>query len=186
MATAKKAGLPRATMESAIARGAGKSLTGSSLESVMIEAMLPSSVGVIIECKTGNKLRTRADIRQIVEEFGGTVSPSMHLFERHGEITFEKAEGLAEEDILDQAIKAGAWDVEFNDDGQHMVAYTDRQSISSVAEALAKIDGIRHQSSNIVWFPNEETLVLDAPAEMLEDFLSRYQQIQFLVPILIA
>ena len=186
IATAKKAGLPKSTMESAIARGAGKSLTGASLESVTIEAMLPSSVAAIIECQTDNNLRTRADIRLILKEFGGTVSPTKHLFERQGKITLEKAEGFAEEDILDQAIEAGAWDVGFNDDGQRMVVYTDPQRTSSVAEALAKADGIRYESSDIVWSPNKETLVQNAPTEMLADFVGRYQQMQFLVPMLIV
>ena len=170
-------------MESAIARGAGKSLTGATLESVMIEAMLPSSVAAIIECQTDNRLRTRADIRHIVKESGGTVSPTKHLFERQGKIKVKKAEGVAEEDILDQAIEAGAWDVEFDDEGQQIVIYTDPQRTSSVAEALAKVDGIRHESSDIVWFPNKETLVRNAPSEVLADIVGKYQQIQFLVPI---
>ena len=169
---AKKAGLPKATMESAIARGAGKSLSGASLESVTIEAMLPSSVAAIIECQTDNKLRTLADVRLIVKDFGGTVSPTNHLFERRGRIIFEKADGVGEEDIFDQAIEAGACDVEIEDDGQ-LVVYTEPQRTSSAAEALAKRAGLRLESSDIIWFPNTETLVEAAPADVLGDFVGK-------------
>jgi len=161
-------------MESAIARGAGKSLSGASLESVTIEAMLPSSVAAIIECQTDNKLRTMADVRLIIKDCGGTVSPTNHLFERRGRIRLKKAESLGEEDILDEVIEAGASDVETEDDS-HLVVYTEPQQTSSAAEALAKLAGLRLESSDIIWYPKAETLVKDAPDDMLEDFVGMYE-----------
>jgi len=164
-------------MESAIARGAGKSLSGASLESVTIEAMLPSSVAAIIECQTDNKLRTMADVRLIIKDCGGTISPTNHLFERRGRIRLKKAESLGEEDIFDEVIEAGASDVETEDDS-HLVVYTEPQQTSSVAEALAKLAGLQLESSDIIWYPKAETLVKDAPEDMLEDFVGMYKALE--------
>ena len=177
---AKKAGLPKVTMESAIARGAGKSLSGASLEPVTIEAMVPPSVAAIIECQTDNRLRTLADVRLIIKNFGGTVSPTSHLFERRGKVIFNKSESVNEGDIFDRVIDASATDFEFEDDGRVLVVYTDPQQTSSAVEALANVDGLRHESSEIIWHPNSETLVQDASTEVLADFVGKDDSIYYL------
>lgn len=160
-------------MESAIARGAGKSLSGVSLENLTIEAMLPSSVATVIECQTDNRLRTMADVRHIIKELGGTVSPTTHMFERRGRITLEKAEHLKEEDVLDQAIEAGASDLE-TEGNDHLIIYTEPQQTSSAAEALAKVAGLRLESLDIIWYPKADSLVQGVSDEVLEDFVGKH------------
>jgi len=114
-----------------------------------------------------------ADVRLIIKDHGGTVSPTNHLFERRGRIRVEKAESLKEEDVLDEIIEAGASDVE-TEDNSHLVVYTEPQQTSSTAEALAKVDGLRLESSDIIWYPKAETLVKDAPNDVLEDFVGKH------------
>lgn len=80
VATAKKQGVPKATIENAIARGQGISPKGTALESLTIEAIIPPSVATIIECQTESKLKTLADIRLLIKYFGGSVTPTTHLF----------------------------------------------------------------------------------------------------------
>src|SRR5260221_671554 len=60
---AKKAFVPRDTIERAIKKGAG--LTGETIiyELVTYEGFAPHQVPVIVECLTDNKHRTAADIR---------------------------------------------------------------------------------------------------------------------------
>lgn len=55
VATAKEQGVPKATIENAIARGQGISPKGAALENLTIEAMIPPSVAIIIECQTDSK-----------------------------------------------------------------------------------------------------------------------------------
>lgn len=167
---AKKSGLPKATLEGAIARGAGKSLSGVALESVTIEAMMPSSVAAIIECQTDSKLRTLSDIRYIIKDFGGTVTPTIHLFERLGQIKLERTKGVREEDVFDQAIESGATDVQVAEDGNYVV-YTEPQQTASAGEALAKVTGLQIVGSDIVWLPKAESKVENTVDGTLDEFI---------------
>ena len=170
VAIAKKSGLPKTTLEGAIAGAAGKSLSGVSLEAVSIEAMMPSSVAAIIECQTDNKLRTLSDIRYIIKDFGGTVTPTNHLFERLGQIKLKRAEDVREEDMFDQAIECGATDVEVAEDG-NLVIYTEPQQTVSVAETLAKMTKLQVTSSDIIWLPKAETKVENTLDGALDEFV---------------
>ena len=167
---AKKSGLPKTTLEGAIARGARKSLSGVALETISVEAMMPLSVAAIIECQTDNKLRTLSDIRCVIKHYGGTVTPTNHLFERLGKTILEGTEGVREEDIFDQAIECGATDVEITED-RKFVIYTGPQQTASVAETLANITGLQILSSDIVWSPKAETKIEETLDGALEGFV---------------
>ncbi|KAL8787973.1 MAG: hypothetical protein Q9195_007517 [Heterodermia aff. obscurata] len=167
---AKKSGLPKSSIDGAIARAAGKSLSGAALEHLTIEAMLPPSVAAIIECQTDNRLRTLADIRFLVKEFGGTVTPTEHLFERMGRVVVHCEVGMSAEDMFDVAIEAGATDVEEGDVGEFVLT-TEPQETAAVAERMGKVDGLRVLSSEIVWAPKEEWRVEEGRSEILGDFV---------------
>ena len=167
---AKKSGLPKTTLEGAIARGAGKSLSGVALEAVTIEAMMPSSVAAIIECQTDNKLRTLSDIRYVIKDFGGTVTPTNHLFERLGQIKLEATKSMREEDMFDRAVESGATDVEVAEDGNYVV-YTEPQQTASAGERLAKITGLQIMSSDIIWLPKAESKVENSVDGALDEFV---------------
>lgn len=156
-------------MESAIARGAGKSPSGEGLETITIEAMLPP-VAAIIECQTDNRLRTLADVRLIIKHLGGSIAPTNHLFERRGRIGIARTEDFGEEDILDQAIEVGATDVDLEDDEQIFV-YTMPKETTSVSRALTKIPGLQLRSTDIIWFPNAATLIEEVSNELLEEYI---------------
>lgn len=173
VAAAKKQGFPKTSIENAIARGRGVSLSGAPLESLTIEAMLPPSVAVIVECQTDSKLRTLADMRLAVKEAGGSMTPTNHMFERKGKIIFGAAKGIGEEDIFDQAIEAGAIDVNTEDEGK-IVVYAESSQTTAVAEALSKSSGLLVESSDIIWDPKEDMMVDGAVSEALQSFLGNY------------
>ena len=123
--------------------------------------MLPESVAVIIECQTDNRLRTLADIRYILKDFGGTVTPTNHMFDRVGKILLQGNEDTKEEDIFDYAIEAGAVDVETAPD-QTFIVYTSPQQTASSAETLTQLTELQVLSAEIVWSPKDESIT-DAP-----------------------
>ena len=170
---AKKGALSKTSIESAIAKGQGKSLSGAALESVLIEAMLPFSVAMIVECQTDQKARVLQDIRHIISRHGGTVTPTAYLFEKKGRIVFDKHYSLNVDDILEEAIEAGALDVDLNDDGQLLVD-TEPSAISSVAQSLAGTFKLSVQRSSIIYDPSKETMVSlnDDQAQQLENVIS--------------
>lgn len=158
IANAKKGAMSKASIESAIARGQGKSTSGAPLESLTIEAMLPFSVGAVIECQTDQKMRALQDIRMIIGRRGGSITPTSFLFERKGKVVFTHKNGISAEDVLDQAIEAGATDMEFDDTGR-LVVETEPSQLSMVTQRLSGSLGLKVESSDIIHDPKEDMLV---------------------------
>ena len=166
----KKQALPKALIESAIARGQGRSLTGAALESFTIEAMVPPSVAVILECQTDSKARTLNELKATIKHYGGTITPTTHMFDRKGKIVFEASRGTEEEELFDQAVEAGAIDVQTKEGGK-LVLYTEPNHTTAVADKMATSSGLHVQDLDIIWDPKEDMMVDAAPAEMLDRFL---------------
>ena len=165
-------------MEAAILRGQGKSTSGASLEYVSLEVMLPNSIAVIIETETDNRLRTLADLRLVIKFHGGNVTPTSYLFQKKGRVVFEQDErNLGVDEVLDDAIEAGAEDVETDEDGS-IVVWTEPASTIAAATALSKSKGLKIQSSDIIWDPNEDTIVPFESQEALQSFVEFVDQVQ--------
>lgn len=137
-----------------------------------LEALLPTLIAVIIECQTDSKVRTLTAIRILIKDFGGTVAPTTHLFERRGKIILENPEGMGEEKILDAVIEAGAIDVEVREGGNVLV-WTEPSQTIATAQALSQSLGLKVEDSDIVWEPKAETMVDMDPTDNLTEFLNR-------------
>jgi len=134
---------------------------------------LPSTVAAIIEVETDNKARTQMELRMLIKQHKGNVTPTNFLFQKKGRIAFEKDErNLTVDDVLEEAIEAGAEDVETDEDGS-IVVWTDASSTTSAIQALQKSLDLKLESSDIIWDSNEETRIhlLDEPAKALSEFL---------------
>ncbi|KAL5115822.1 hypothetical protein ACEQ8H_006317 [Pleosporales sp. CAS-2024a] len=180
LATAKKAAVPKASIEAAIARGQGLSATGAALESLVLEAMLPPSVATMIECQTDNKLRTLADLRLLVKESGGQVSPVGFMFEKKGRIRLQKKDGMGVDQVLDPALDAGVQDVVEDDEGR-VVLFTEPAQTKTIAESLSKALDMEIEESEIIYDANDDTKVAvddEEAAVKLSAFLDRLQEVQ--------
>lgn len=155
---AKREGFAKTSIESAIARGQGRSLDGKALENVTVEAIFPGNVGVIIDCETDNRLRTLQDLRSVIKNNGGTASPASFLFEKKGRITLEGKEGVGAEEALEAAVEAGALDVDEGEDGR-LVVSTEVERMSAVGQAMSQSLGVEVAMSGIVWEAIQETMV---------------------------
>lgn len=153
------AGFPKISMEAAIARGQGKSTTGSNLESLMLEAIMPPSIALIIECETDNKSRTLMDLRFKIKYHGGIVTPTSYLFNRKGKLVFEKSDKIRGlDDVLDAAIDAGAEDVDTMGDDR-IVIWTEPSKTFSTLEQLQSVLDLKVKSSEIIWDANRDTVI---------------------------
>ena len=173
---AKKAGFAKASIESAIARGQGISATGATLENLTIEAMMPPAIAAVIECQTDSKARTLHEIRDVLKYFGANTTPTAFMFDRKGKIVFAKTEAIDDEKILEQAIEAGALDVEIDEDGKTVVILTEPNQTTAVTEALMSALKLKVESSDIVWDPKEDSKVsMDSPdiAERVSSFVGK-------------
>ncbi|KAK5137025.1 hypothetical protein LTR08_001034 [Meristemomyces frigidus] len=175
---AKREGFAKTSIEAAVARGQGRSLSGASLESVTVDCILPGGVAAIVECDTDNKLRTLAEVRTVIRGYGGTPTPSSYLFNKKGRTVFELNEELNMDAAFDAALEAEATDVEEDEDGR-LVVFTEPADTKPVGEALAAALGLEVATSEIVWLPNEETMVVvenDDAAQELSSFVDVLQE----------
>lgn len=178
IATAKKAGFPKASIESAISRGQGLSASGAALENIILEAIIPPSVATVIDCQTDSKARTLQDLRLVIRAHGGTVTPTSYLFEKKGKIVFERAEGIGVDEVLDEAVEAGATDIEEDEEGR-LVVYTEPSQTKSTADGLNAAKGLKVESSEIVWDPKQDTMVqVNSEKEVkgVDNFLEAVQE----------
>lgn len=113
----------------------------------------------------------------IVNRHGGTVTPTSYLFEKKGRIVFQKRDGTSADDILDEAVEAGALDVDMNDDGQ-IIVDTDPSEISAVAQKLIDAFGLSIEKSSMVHVPKADTAVSvdDEFAQELENVISLIEE----------
>lgn len=181
--TAKRARFPKHSIEAAIARGQGVSSSGAALENLTLEAIMPPSIALIFDIETDNKPKMLADLRHRLKQLGVTVGPTAYLFKRRGRVVFEKDDrGLGVDDVLDEAIEAGAEDVEVDENG-NIVLFTEPTTTKAAAEALSKALKLSATRSEIIWSPNEDTMVaIDTPetfeaVDKLADALSEFEGI---------
>ncbi len=81
------------------------------LVSVCIEGYGPSTIPVIVEIETDNKIRTSNEVRMILENYGGCLASNnavMHLFDKMGRVELTKIDGPDWEKLID----LGAEDIE--------------------------------------------------------------------------
>lgn len=178
--------MPKDKIEGAIARGQGKSSEGAALESITFEAMMPPSIALIVDVETESKLRALQDLNQMVKKAKGSAGSSKFFFSRVGRVVFEKGEsGLDVDQIMDDAIEAGAEDLENDADG-NIVVWTQPTGTMQVCKAIGDKFGLKILSSDIIWNANEDTKAkLDASSEQelnsfveLLEALREYPEIQ--------
>ncbi|KAL0930835.1 DUF28 domain-containing protein [Colletotrichum truncatum] len=178
VATAKKDGVPKSVIDSAIARGQGRSATGASLETLTLEAILPPGVALIVEVETESKARSLQDLKLLVKKHKGTTNTATFFFTRLGRVVFEAKEGAGVDDIMDDAIEAGAEDIEADEEG-NLIIWTQPNMTTSVANGVGPKFELKLLSSEIIWSANEDTKVkLDGAEEatVLGDLLSALQE----------
>lgn len=134
---AKKVSCPNDTIDRAIKKGAGLLDDGKIIEEITYEGYGPHGVGVIVECQTDNKHRTAPDMRHAFKSHEGNlgeVGSVAWMFDRVGLIEANK-EGSFDPD--EEAIEAGANEVNKNEDGSYEF-FTGPDDLDAVRDALIK------------------------------------------------
>lgn len=165
---ARKASMPRDTLERAIKKGAGLLDEPADYELVTYEGFAPHQVAVIVECLTDNKNRTAGNMRPLFRKGQlATTGAVSWDFDRRGVI---EALPPGEVDPEEAAIEAGADDVEAGDEGATRFL-TEPTSLDAVSRALSAA-GWNVQSANFQWIAkNPMTIEGDSRAEV-EAFLA--------------
>ena len=165
---AKKASMPKETLERAIKKGAGLLDEGMSLERLTYEGFAPHRVPVIVECLTDNVNRTYPNIRVLFRkgQLGASGSVSWD-FDYLGMI--EAAPSIKDADAELAAIEAGAQDFEPADEGATLFL-TEPADLDAVCRALPNF-GFTVQSAQLGYRPKNPVTLTDAEREEVEAFL---------------
>lgn len=165
---AKKASMPRETLERAIKKGAGLIDEGTSLERLTYEGFAPHRVPVIVECLTDNINRTLSNIRVLFRkgQLGASGSVSWD-FDYQGMIEANPDAPGADAELA--AIEAGAQDFEPAENGATLFL-TDPTDLDAVCRALPAF-GFTVQSAQLGYRPKNAVALNDAEREEVEAFL---------------
>lgn len=165
---AKKASMPRETIERTIKKGAGLLDTGTNYEKLVYEGFAPHKVPVIVECLTDNANRTASNIRVLFRKghLGALGSVSWD-FDYFGMI--EATPESADADAELAAIEAGAADLEPAESGA-MLFLTEPADLDAVCRALPAY-GFAVRSAQLGYRPKNPVTLSGAERAEVEAFL---------------
>ena len=165
---AKKASMPRDTVERAIKKGAGLVDAGVNYEKVTYEGFAPHRVPVIIECLTDNVNRTVTSMRILFRKAQlGTSGSVSWDFDYLGMIEATPQSASADAEVA--AIEAGARDLEPAADGATLFL-TDPADLDAVSRALPA-QGFVVQSAQLGYRPKNPVTLGEAERAEVETFL---------------
>ena len=158
IAKAKANNMPNDTIDRGIKKAAGDS-NADNYERITYEGYGPSGVAIIVETLTDNKNRTAGNVRSHFTKGSGSIGTPgcvSFMFDRKGQILIA-AENVSEEQLMDDALEAGADDIITEEDGFEVV--TAPEDFNVVRDALVE-KGYEFVSADIKLIP-QTTTVLD-------------------------
>lgn len=136
IAKAKANNMPNDSIARALKKAAGD-VDMQNYEELEYEGYGPGGVAVIVETMTDNRNRTGGEIRHLFDKYGGNLGTSgcvSFMFEKKGQLIIEKTEKTKEDDLMMEAIDAGAED--FVNEDEYFEVTTAPEKFSKVREAL--------------------------------------------------
>jgi YebC/PmpR family DNA-binding regulatory protein len=165
---ARRASMPRDTLERAIKKGAGLLDEPVNYELVTYEGFAPHQVPVIVECLTENKNRTATNVRMLFRK--GQLASSGAVswdFNRLGLI--EATPPATGADAETAAIEAGAQDLEAGEEGATRF-HTSPTELDTVSRALTGL-GWTVSAQSLAWIAKNPVHLEGADRTEVESFL---------------
>lgn len=149
---ARSNNMPNDNIQRCIKKAAGET-GGDNYEEIVYEGYGPSGVAVIVETLTDNRNRTAADMRHYFDKCGGNLGQTgcvTFMFDKKG-IIIVNGEGADEDQLMMDALDAGADDFSAEDDGYFEVS-TDPDVFGAVCAALEE-KGYKIESAEVLSVP---------------------------------
>ena len=176
IAKAKAANMPNDNIARSIKKASGDG-NAVDYEEVVYEGYGPGNIAVIVNVLTDNRNRIAAEMRHIFSKSGGNMGASgsvAWMFDKKGLIVIERTALMDEDEVMMQALDAGAEDFIAQDDAFEV--YTAPADFSGVREALEKL-GYNFLSAEISQIPKDTRTIDDAETiEKIERFLERMDE----------
>ena len=162
---AKSQNMPSKNIENAILKGTGE-LPGVIYEEIGFEGYGPGGVALYILATTDNRNRTVAEIRHILNKYGGNLGESgsvSWVFEKKGFILIPK-ESYNEEELMMRVIDAGADDFKVEDEFYEV--YTQFEDLHKVRSQLEDT-GLSIDTATITMIPQNMVELVGKDAEQM-------------------
>lgn len=178
---ARAANMPNNTIERAIKKGTGELAGASELRDQNFEGVGAGGVQIVVECLTDNKNRTAPEIRKIFEKGGGKIgSPgsAAWVFDKKG-LVIVPQDQIAEDDLLELCLDAGADDVVSTDEGFELTCAP--SAFEAVRVAIME-RGLEPSTCEILLLPKSR-VAIDCPKvakriQKLLDALEDHEDVQ--------
>lgn len=149
---AKAENMPKANIESAIAKAASKG-TGENYESVRYEGYGPNGIAIMIDCLTDNKNRTAGFVRSTLSKRNGNLGTDgsvSYMFKRKGLIVLENV--YEEEKVMEDILSLDILDMELSD--EEITIYTEPEKFLAVKDELNKLGYDKYLVSEVTFIPD--------------------------------
>jgi YebC/PmpR family DNA-binding regulatory protein len=174
---AKKASMPKDSIERAVQKGSGSGTEGQ-LESLMYEAYAPGGTALIIECVTDSRNRTANDVKHLLSKNGATLASSgavTYLFDHAGTVRIPGSlPGDRREDVELALIDTGADDI--TDEDSSVRIRCAPQDLAHVADAAGKA-GLTVESAEMEWIPKALVETDEANGTALEELIDALEEL---------
>lgn len=157
---AKAQNMPNDNIDRAVKKGTGD-LEGVRYEQIIYEGYGPNGVAVMVQCLTDNKNRTAADVRHYFSKHGGNLGSDgcvSFMFDRKGVLIVDRQEGMDEEEMMMEALEAGAED--FQVEEEYFEIITTTQDFAETRNTL-KEAGYKFSTAETSFIPQNETKLTD-------------------------
>lgn len=175
IATAKRENMPKDNVERAIKNAMGKDT--KDYKEMNYEGYGPYGVAIFVETATDNTTRTVANVRSILNKFGGSLGTSGSLdfiFSWKSMFTIAKKEGVEMDDLILELIDYGV-EEDYDEEEDEVTLYGDPKSFAQIQKYFEE-NGFEVKGAEFTRIPNDEKelneeqrAIIDKIVERLED-----------------
>ncbi|HNZ71678.1 MAG TPA: YebC/PmpR family DNA-binding transcriptional regulator [Prolixibacteraceae bacterium] len=171
---AKAQNMPKANIDAAIKRAAGKD-TEAFMEE-LYEGKGPYGVMILVECLTDNHARTVANMKWIFNKWGAGLAPSgsmLNMFSRKAVIQFEMPAGKDREELEMELIDAGLEELSENEGT--CFAYADYTDFGSLTKAFEDLK-IETTKATLQYIPVAPVELSEEQMEEIEKLIDKIEE----------
>ncbi|MDD3262160.1 MAG: YebC/PmpR family DNA-binding transcriptional regulator, partial [Oscillospiraceae bacterium] len=175
IAKAKAANVPNDNIDRIIKRAAGDG-DDTKYENIVYEGYGPCGVAVIVEALSDNRNRTAADVRHDFDKFGGNLGTTgcvSFIFNQKGVLIIER-EGHEEEKVMEDALEAGAADLQADEDIFEI--FTEPEDFSGVLSDLTD-KGYEFETAEIQMVPSTYVKVPEKKQASMQKLLDALEDL---------
>lgn len=174
IATSKRENMPKDNVERAIKNAMGKDT--KDYKEMNYEGYGPFGVAIFVETATDNTTRTVANVRSILNKFGGSLGTSGSLdfiFSWKSMFTIAKKEGVEMDDLILELIDYGV-EEDYDEEEDEVTLYGDPKSFAQIQKYFEE-NGFEVKGAEFTRIPNDEKELNDEQRAIIDKIVERLE-----------